>query len=209
MRSLLSLFFHLLYHQFAWTYDFVATSVSLGRWQGWALQAQPFLRGRVLEIGFGPGHLQVALNQAGLAAFGLDESRQMSRQAACRLRRAKLSCPPRSRLCAKLALPRRRIRLRGGHLPLGIYLRSPDTGGNPARARPAGQLVIVPSAWITGKGLLERLAAGLFAVTGQAGLLELVLPGIKRRIAASGFAVSHALVEAAGSRVLVVLGEKK
>jgi len=34
---------------------------------------------------FGPGHLQVALNEAGMQAFGLDESRQMGRQARRRL----------------------------------------------------------------------------------------------------------------------------
>jgi hypothetical protein len=68
---------------------------------------------------------------------------------------------------------------------------------------------VIPSAWITGQGWLERLAAGLFRATGQAGALELVLPGMKRRIAESGFEVRHELVEAEGSRVLVVIGEKQ
>ena len=87
IRSLLGLFFRLFYHPFAWTYDLVAAVVSLGRWQGWVLRAQPYLSGRVLEIGYGPGHLQVALDASGLEAFGLDESRQMSRQAGWRLRK--------------------------------------------------------------------------------------------------------------------------
>ena len=58
-------------------------------------------------------------------------------------------------------------------------------------------------------GRLEPLAAGLFRATGQAGALELVLPGMKRRIAGSGFEVRHELVEAEGSRVLVVVGKKQ
>jgi ubiquinone/menaquinone biosynthesis C-methylase UbiE len=74
--------------------------------------------------------------------------------------------------------------------------------------RPGGQLVIVPSAWITGKGLLERLVAGLFRVTGQSGTLETVLPALKHRIADRGFELKHELVELSGSRVLVIIATK-
>jgi ubiquinone/menaquinone biosynthesis C-methylase UbiE len=87
LPSFLRLLFRLLYHQFAWAYDLVAATVSLGRWKGWVLSALPYLEGRVLEIGFGPGHLQVALHENKKRTFGLDESRQMSRQAGRRLRR--------------------------------------------------------------------------------------------------------------------------
>ena len=208
MRKLLALFFQLLYHSFAWTYDFVAAAVSLGRWQTWALQARPFLSGRVLEIGFGPGHLQVALNQAGLVAFGLDESRQMSRQAGRRLRRVKY--------------PQRIIQGYAQNLPFpdGVFDRVVATFPSEFIfegqtlleihhvLKPAGELVIVPSAWITGKGLLERLAAGLFLVTGQAGILEQILPGMKRLISASGFLVKHELLELEESQVLVIIATK-
>ena len=33
------LFFRLLYHPFAWTYDGVASAVSMGRWKRWVLAA--------------------------------------------------------------------------------------------------------------------------------------------------------------------------
>ena len=65
MQTLLRIFFQLLYHPFAWAYDLVAGLVSLGRWKSWVLCGLPLLAGRVLEIGFGPGHLQAAL-QAGV-----------------------------------------------------------------------------------------------------------------------------------------------
>src|SRR3972149_5774722 len=91
MRKLLRFFFHHFYHNFAWTYDFVAALVSVGRWNEWVFAALPHLRGpRVLEIGFGPGHLQVELNRRGLHAFGLDESRQMLRHAQANLARKRL-----------------------------------------------------------------------------------------------------------------------
>jgi ubiquinone/menaquinone biosynthesis C-methylase UbiE len=61
-RRAVKLGFHLLYHQFAFTYDAVAWFVSLGQWQAWGQAALKRVRGpRVLEIGHGPGHLLIAL----------------------------------------------------------------------------------------------------------------------------------------------------
>jgi ubiquinone/menaquinone biosynthesis C-methylase UbiE len=75
----LRLFFHLLYHQFAWAYDLVAWVVSAGQWQNWVLTILGDLDGgRILELGYGPGHLQVALHQRGAKPFGVDASLQMA-----------------------------------------------------------------------------------------------------------------------------------
>jgi ubiquinone/menaquinone biosynthesis C-methylase UbiE len=71
-------FFNLLYHQFAWSYDFIASLVSLGNWKRWIITVLPHLEGpRVLELGHGPGHLQRALLNKGINTFGIDESRSM------------------------------------------------------------------------------------------------------------------------------------
>jgi len=208
IRPLLGFVFQLLYHQFAWTYDLVAAAVSLGRWQSWVLSAQAFLSGRVLEIGYGPGHLQMALHAGGMEAFGLDESLQMSRQAS-------------RRLCRK-GYPVRLLRGMAQQIPCldGAFdcvvatfpsetIFEAMTLADIRRVlKPGGKLVIVPSAWITGKGLMERLAAGLFQATGQAGRLEEVLAAMRQRIAASRFEVRHELVELNGSRVLVIIATK-
>ena len=208
MRRLLGVFFDLLYHQFAWTYDLVAAGVSLGRWQGWVLTARPYLRGRVLEIGFGPGHLQAALNKDGLEAFGLDESRQMARQARRRLRRLKAPARLVNGYAQILPFRAESFDCVAATFP-SEYIFEAQTLREIRRVlRPGGRLVVIPSAWITGQGWLERLAAGLFRVTGQAGALEALLPGIKQRIAASGFEVRHELVEGRGSKVLIIIGEK-
>src|SRR5512136_2652338 len=72
------LFFHLLYHQFSWLYDFVAWLVSVGNWNKWVTSVIPYLDGpKILEIGFGPGHLQLALQQNNAMVFGIDESAHM------------------------------------------------------------------------------------------------------------------------------------
>jgi ubiquinone/menaquinone biosynthesis C-methylase UbiE len=82
VKTILRFFFKLLYHQFAFAYDLVAATVSLGRWKDWVMSILPFVEGpRVLEIGFGPGHLQRRLLQRGLIAVGIDESPQMARLA--------------------------------------------------------------------------------------------------------------------------------
>ena len=208
MRKLLGLFFQLLYHPFAWTYDLVAAVVSLGRWQDWVLQARPFLHGRVLEIGYGPGHLQAALNEAGLEAFGLDESRQMSRQAGRRLRKKGYPVRLTRGYAQSLPFQAGSFDCVAATFPSEFIFETQTLAEIRRVLKPGGQLVLVPSAWITGKNGLERLAAGLFRLTGQAGVLELVLPSMQGRIAASGFSVRHALVETQGSRVLVMVGEK-
>lgn len=79
-------FFHLLYHPFAFTYDLVAAAVSFGQWKNWIAEIIPFLDGkRILELGHGPGHLQRALLDLGFDSAALDESAQMGRLAARRL----------------------------------------------------------------------------------------------------------------------------
>ena len=75
-------YFQLLYHQLAWTYDFVAWTVSLGQWNAWVRAVLPHIHNSfVLELGHGPGHLQIALNQRGTPCIGVDQSPQMGGQA--------------------------------------------------------------------------------------------------------------------------------
>ena len=82
MKRFLRLFFRLLYHQFAFTYDLVAAAVSFNRWNDWVRSVVPFIHGdRILEIGHGPGHLQRVLLDKGLTVFGIDQSAQMGRLA--------------------------------------------------------------------------------------------------------------------------------
>ena len=81
-------FFHHFYHSFAWSYDFVAAVVSIGRWNDWIRTIIPFIQGNnILEIGPGPGYLQHLLRDRGLSIFGLDESMQMIRLAKNRLKK--------------------------------------------------------------------------------------------------------------------------
>ncbi|HUE99813.1 MAG TPA: methyltransferase domain-containing protein [Anaerolineales bacterium] len=92
MKAFLRFFFRLLYHQFAFTYDLVAATVSFNRWKNWVVSVVPLIEGtRILEIGHGPGHLQRVLLDRGLVAVGIDESAQMGRLAKRNLTRQLLS----------------------------------------------------------------------------------------------------------------------
>lgn len=78
VKAFLRLFFRLLYHQFAFTYDLVAGAVSFNRWRDWVSSVVPFIEGRrILELGHGPGHLQRILLSRSLLVVAIDESAQM------------------------------------------------------------------------------------------------------------------------------------
>jgi len=92
VKTILRLFFRLLYHQFAFTYDLVAGSVSFNRWKDWVMSVIPFIEGnRILEMGHGPGHLQRILLSRSLFTVGIDESAQMGRLAKRNLTRRSAS----------------------------------------------------------------------------------------------------------------------
>jgi ubiquinone/menaquinone biosynthesis C-methylase UbiE len=210
MRAFMRFFFHHFYHAFAWTYDFVAALVSVGRWNAWTRTAIPHLTGRrILEIGHGPGHLQLTLRQRGLTVFGLDESRQMGRLACERLTRA--------------GLPVALTRGYAQTLPFGAdcfdsvvatfpseYISDPRTLAEVWRVlRPGGRLVVVPVAYMGSQAWPDRAANWLFRVTGQnADLTADLRAKIKARFTEADFQVSLNEVEVRQSVVFVIVAEK-
>jgi ubiquinone/menaquinone biosynthesis C-methylase UbiE len=166
---LMRLFFYLIYQPMAWIYDLVAWSVSLGRWKDWVLSVLPYLDGQpVLELGHGPGYLQIALAERGVKAFGLDFSRQMGRLARRRLE--KLGYAQHIARGRSQALPFRSAAFSRlvATFP-SDYIFHPATLAEAHRIlAPGGRLVLAPLAWITGKSILDRAARWLFHITGEA-----------------------------------------
>ncbi|OGO27646.1 MAG: hypothetical protein A2136_03925 [Chloroflexi bacterium RBG_16_54_11] len=198
----LRLFFILLYHQFAWTYDLVAYVVSLGAWKSWVQVVLPYLKGpRVLEIGFGPGHLQTSLHGRGFIVFGLDESAQMSRITYRKLMRLEAS--------PKL------VRGAARHLPFAgrsfdqvvmtfpaefLYDKATYTEIHRVLL-PNGSAVLLPLAWITGRKPLERAAAWLNHIIGEASAWdESVLEPIQQL----GFTTHWEMLDFPSSKVLLI-----
>jgi ubiquinone/menaquinone biosynthesis C-methylase UbiE len=200
--SLFRAFFKLLYHQLAWTYDWIAAIVSLGDWNLWVKSVLPYLDGpRILEIGFGPGHLHLSLHQNGFSVVGIDESLQM------------------------LNITQRRIN-RSGYTPglvRGMASILPFSDGSfnqvvmtfPAEfifnqqtiteiyriLVDGGKAIILPLAWITGHTPLQRATAWLNHITGEAPEWdEQYLEPLKRY----GFIAGYEMIQYTGSKVLMI-----
>jgi len=163
-------FFHLLYHQLAWIYDLVAWVVSLGQWQNWIRAGIPYLyqdSPMVVEIGFGPGHLQSALIQKGFRTIGLDQSAQMCRQASRRLRKLHLQSNLVNARSQQLPFPSDSMPQIVSTFP-SEYINDPHALQELFRVlSPGGTIIVILFAWITGKNILERAMAWLFRVTGE------------------------------------------
>jgi ubiquinone/menaquinone biosynthesis C-methylase UbiE len=202
------LFFRLLYHSFAWTYDAVAWIVSLGRWTTWIRSVIPFIQGtKVLEVGHGPGHLQVELARKGILSFGLDESRQMGRQAFHRIK--KVIQPKLTRGSAEnLPFPDSSFTTVMSTFPTE-YIVLPATLNEITRVlEPGGQLVILLAAWITGKNWLEKAAAFLFKITGQVPSAGDHFQNILQPFLSAGYLSRLEWIDQKSSRLLLVIAEK-
>jgi ubiquinone/menaquinone biosynthesis C-methylase UbiE len=163
------LFFHLLYHQMAWSYNAVAWIVSVGQWKDWVLSVLPYLdRSPILELGHGPGHLMNKLHDSGVPVVGLDGSRQMG-QIARRLIEKKSRTPLLVNGYAQfLPFPNGSFSSVVATFP-SEYIANPSTLQEIARVLvDDGEFLCLPAAWITGKGPFHRAAATLFKITHQA-----------------------------------------
>lgn len=167
-RGILKTFFYLLYHQFAWTYDWVADIVSIGRWKEWIFLAAPYLQeSPILELGHGPGHLQVALHEKGKRIYGIDASRQMIRIAENRLCDSGYSALLVQGKSERLPYSSNNFKYVVATFP-SEFIMEPDTLREIWRVLDEeGELIVVAAAWITGDTILDRMAAWLFRVTGQ------------------------------------------
>lgn len=199
---LLRYFFYLLYQPFAWSYDLVAWIVSLGQWKQWVCTTLPYLTGpHVLELGHGPGHLQAELRSRQIHAFGLDRSPQMGRIASQRLLRAGL-VPNLSRGSA-LQLPFQAARFAQvvATFP-SEYIYQRETLAEIRRVlQPAGQLIVVPVAWLRSRTLWGNFASWLYRTTGQAAPWD---GSFSDRLRQAGFSVEEKLITLSRSEVMLL-----
>jgi len=205
-------FFHHFYHSFAWTYDFVAAVVSIGRWNDWVQTIMPYIKGTTfLEIGHGPGHLQRLLRDRDLSVFGLDESMQMIHLAKKRLKKAGYKSINLTRgLAQMLPFPDAKFDAIISTFP-SEYVIDPRTLSGIYRVlREDGHFIMIPAAWIVGEKILDKAAAWLFRITGETpteiigvASARFVLPLEK-----AGFRVDARRVEIQSSNVLILIASK-
>ncbi|HZJ22423.1 MAG TPA: methyltransferase domain-containing protein [Anaerolineales bacterium] len=203
MKQFMRLFFRLLYHQLAFTYDLVAASVSFNRWKDWVMSVIPFIEGdRILEIGHGPGHLQRILLSRNLFAVAIDESRQMSYL-------AKRNTDGLARLTRGLAqylpFPDQAFDTIVSTFPAD-YINDPLTLAEVKRCLlNGGRFIILPVAWPKNPFL-----DWLFRVTGESPpeAVELVKSKFKQPLVRAGFETEVKMLDVKSSLLLIVVAKR-
>ncbi|HNA53811.1 MAG TPA: methyltransferase domain-containing protein [Anaerolineales bacterium] len=203
MKNFMRVFFHLLYHPFAFTYDLVAAVVSFGQWKNWGRSILPFIEGtRILELGHGPGHLQRFLLDLKLDPVAIDESAQMGKLARKRI-------GPTHKLTRGLA---QTLPFQTASFDCVIstfpteYIFDPRTLSEIKRIlKPAGRLVVVPAAFPS-----NRFLKWLYKVTGENP--QALDDNLKKRLVAPftqiGFLTEVQIKEVKSSRVVILVAKK-
>jgi ubiquinone/menaquinone biosynthesis C-methylase UbiE len=212
LTPVIRLFFYHFYNTFAWTYDFVAAAVSIGRWNDWIGTILPFAQGRhVLEIGHGPGHLQRILQDPARFIVGLDESPQMGRLAKGRLERSGRASINLTRgLAQNLPFSAMSFDTVLSTFPAEFIFDERTLSDVYRVLRNGGRFVVLPAAWIVGRGALDRLAAWLFRVTGETprNIIEIISERAIHPLEQAGFHVETQQIELKASIVLIVIARK-
>ena len=203
MKQFMRLFFRLLYHQLAFTYDLVAASVSFNRWKDWVMSVIPFIEGdRILEIGHGPGHLQRILLSRNLFAVAIDESRQMSYLA--QRNTDGMACLTRG-LAQYLPFPAQAFDTIVSTFP-SDYINDPLTLAEVKRCLlNGGRFIILPVAWPKNPFL-----DWLFRVTGESPpeAVELVKSKFKQPLVKAGFETEVKMLDVKSSLLLIVVAKR-
>lgn len=203
MKQFLRLFFRLLYHQLAFTYDLVAASVSFNRWKDWVMSVIPFIEGdQILEIGHGPGHLQRLLLSRQLMTVAIDESRQMGYLA--KRNTDGSACLTRG-LAQHLPFPNQVFDTVVSTFPAD-YINDPLTLAEVKRClSKGGRFIILPVAWPKNPFL-----DWLFRVTGESPseAVELVKSKFREPLVKAGFETEVKTLDVKSSLLLIVLATK-
>ncbi len=200
--------FRLLYNELAFTYDLVSKVVSLGQWRCWQRTAlrhlHPPADAPVLELAHGTGDLQVDLRNAGYATVGYDLSANMGRIAHRKL-------GPQAKLVRGAA---QTLPFANAMFPAVVCTFPTPFITEAASLReawrvlqPGGQLILVLSGALTGRGPTERAIEWLYAVTGQRGGNS-EASGFLGALRGVGFEARVVEEGCPGSAVLLVVAEK-
>lgn len=202
--KIMRVFFHLLYHQFAFAYDLVADIVSLGQWKNWGKSVIPFINGApILELGHGPGHLQKHLLHLGLPLTGLDESSQMGRIARQRLGNSSHLVRG---LAQSLPFADRSFKNMISTFPSDYIFESRALSEVGRCLSEGGRLIVLPMAWPK-----SRVLRGLFRVTGESpsGVTEPLIARVKQPFIHAGFRTEVHLVEVKSGSLMILVAERK
>jgi len=204
---ILRTFFYLLYHRFAWSYDFVANTVSIGMWKKWVFSILPEIDGpKVLELGHGPGHLQLSLANKRIQTFGLDQSKEMGILADQRLRLEGFDSILVNGVSQHIPFETGVFNQVVATFPTEFIIEHQTLKEIIRILKPGGALLVLPIVWITGDTVIQRFASWLFNITGQSPQWDDRMLYPFHRV---GFStrVKHTKMES--SRLMFIIAEKE
>lgn len=199
LQGFLRIFFRHFYTSLAWSYDLVASIVSVGQWDDWVLSildpapAQP-----ILEIAHGTGNLLHELARRQANSFGVDASRQMCRMASRKLKRNGHASTVVQAKAQALPFQQESFAALLSTFPTEFILDPASMAEAHRTLQAQGQYRIVPMAEIRGPGYFDRVAGWLFRVTGQYAELPATW---SQPISEAGFVVRMEDVNLSRSRV--------
>jgi ubiquinone/menaquinone biosynthesis C-methylase UbiE len=203
-ENFMRVFFDLLYHSFAFAYDFVAATVSFGQWKNWIASIALLIDGTyILELGHGTGYLQRILLDRGLVAVAIDESAPMGRLARRRLGSShKLN----RALAQKIPFAAETFDTVVSTFP-SEYIFDKLTLSEAHRVlRSGGRFVVLLAAWPR-----NPLLGWLFRVAGQSPseTFESIKSEIMGTFAHADFKMDVQLVEVKSGKLLVIIAKKQ
>ena len=198
--------FKIFYTRLAWTYDFVATIVSLGKWNDWVLSVLPYLKGpNILELGYGPGHLLIASRKEGHRVFGIDASYQMGRLACNGLRKEGMERVIVNGYAQFMPFFSSSFNQVVATFP-SEYIISADTLSEIWRVLvPNGNLIILPFAWFSSLKFYKRAATSLSKLTGFTSDWDTIYCESLRK---QGFNVQIEVVQKISSTITIIFAQK-
>lgn len=204
MRRFMRIFFQLLYHPFAITYDLVAWVVSFGMWNDWVRSIYPLITGtHILELGHGPGHLQRFLLDRGLSPAAIDESTQMGRLAKHRLGgKHKLA----RSIAQTLPFANSSFDTVVSTFPTDYIFDARTLAEVNRVLRSQGRLIVLPAAYPT-----SRFLKWLYKVTGEnpAEMNKALTERLSKPFIQAGFQTKIQTIEMKSSANLIVILAKK
>jgi len=204
IKRFMRVFFDLLYHPFAFAYDLVSATVSLGHWQDWVMTVLPFIEGkRILELGHGPGHLQRVLLNLNIDSVAMDESAQMGTLAKRRLGSAhKLT----RGLAQHLPFQNNSFDTAVATFPTD-YIFHADTLSEISRClSDGGRLIVLPAAWPK-----NPLLQWLYQVTGESPseLNNSLISRFKQPFKRAGFTTDIQTIKVKSGVVLIIIAVRQ